>query len=211
MAENGSEIRELTDNLRYLPSIIGKMGINIAEAQKLMNAEYVKTLNEIVRLYYEHKNNKGGTEGDNKEGKAALEEVLKQLAPPRYQFTESTIEFRADLAESTEFAGSADIGFGMAGVAVGASFAFGYGMDYRATASISSVLHAVQPGTDLAQKLLDRAENLKEDNKPELPDRSKADQALWEQMHDFGAAVADQKNVPKDPTNNGGENKDKKT
>lgn len=174
----------LTSQLNYIPSIIGSMGINIAEAQQMLNADYVKTLTEIVKLY-----NDNAPEDETADaGSAALLDVLKQLAPSRYRFTESTIEFRADLAESRDIAGGAGIGFGMAGFAVNASFSLSYGMDYRAAARISSVLEAIPPGREFGEKLMKGAQESDTSNLT-LPDRSEADRAVWEQVGKFREAI----------------------
>lgn len=47
-AEISEKASKLVNDLSYLPSIIGAMGINIAEAQKLLNADYVTTLDSVT-------------------------------------------------------------------------------------------------------------------------------------------------------------------
>ena len=34
----------------YLPAIIGRMGINIAEAQKALNTDYIETLHKVFNI-----------------------------------------------------------------------------------------------------------------------------------------------------------------
>ena len=40
----------LTGQLNFLPSIIGKMGLSIAEAQKEFNADYVTNVAKLLGL-----------------------------------------------------------------------------------------------------------------------------------------------------------------
>jgi len=171
----------LTKQLYYIPTIIGKMGVSIAEAQKALNADYVHTVTQILRLLHVSTQGDPSTKNTPAPDWTVLSDVLKQLAPPRYQFTESTLEFGADLSESLDLAGGIGVGFGMAGITVNASFSMGYARDYRAAAKITSVLHAIPPDTTFGAKLLERAKEIESSNLP-LPSNSVVEKVLWDEV-----------------------------
>mgnify|MGYP000488252879 CR=1 FL=1 len=108
----------MTSQLMYLPAIIGRMGINIAEAQKALNTDYIETLHKVFNILREYSH--ADDETIDEEARAQLEKLLPALAPSRYQFTEATIDFSADLAETTDLGLNANIGMGLGGITVGA-------------------------------------------------------------------------------------------
>ena len=181
MARNSMD--RLTGQLNFLPGIIGKMGLSIAEAQKEFNADYVTNVAKLLGLISRTlpaAQNAGGGAGDNNGDQrvSGVWELLKSLAPPRYQFTETTIEFRADLAETKDVNVQAGLGAGMYGVTVNAALTLGFGYDYRSAAQITSVIHAHPAGSDLAEKLLGRAKEINA-AKLELPALSTVEKDQW--------------------------------
>jgi hypothetical protein len=195
MAEN--RLDRLTSQLSELPSIIGRLGISVATAQKALNADYVSTVQEIMQIVNQTvslrneawKRQIDGAEaevtaaetvpaGETEDAKklrlekltaakkklADLKELpqevwglIQALAPSRYQFSETKLDFSADLSQTLNVGGGLSLGVGMAAVTVNASFSLAYGFDYRAAARISTVLHALPADPAVMPQLLKRA------------------------------------------------------
>lgn len=146
----------LTGQVSHIAGIIGKLGISLADAQKEMNADYLRNLLQLVKLISE-------TARQSSEKDKVMEEIkslIELLAPSKYQFTETEFEFSADLSESREWEASGGLGLGLTGFALTAAGGIAYGYDYRAAAHIKTVLHASGPNRELTRALLDRAKGL---------------------------------------------------
>lgn len=168
----------LTSQLQDLSKIIGSLGLNIARAQKEFNADYLNSIRVLMEML------KGdGTPGALPEQNEAMVEILKSLSPARYQFTETTIDFSADLAETRQKQIAGGVTFTTKAVAVNAAMTMGYGHDYRASARITSVLHAYHDPT-FGQKLIDRAAVIRANN-PTLPNPDTLDQALIDNVKEI--------------------------
>jgi len=182
MAEN--RLDRLTSQLSELPSIIGRLGISVATAQKALNADYVSSLQQIMQIVnqtvserrealktqiaaadttvgeLQAKLEAAATAQEKAEigeqlAKAIAEQtalkdfpeevraLIKALAPSRYQFSETKLDFSADLSQTLNVGGGLSLGVGMAAVSVNASFSLAYGFDYRAATRINTVLHAI--------------------------------------------------------------------
>jgi hypothetical protein len=145
----------LINDLSRVPNIIGSLGLAIAEAQKQFNLDYVNSIDSLVVMAGKLIGEKagGGVDSDT------LQKLLLSLAPPRYQFTETELAVKLDLAQSTDIAGQAGLGFGFSGVVVNAAFSLGYSSDYRAAAECRTTIHAELPGDNQAlfTTLLERA------------------------------------------------------
>lgn len=137
----------MTSQLVEVAEIVGDLGRNIGEAQQILNLSYIEGLRDIVDIVKDV----GGLEGNK-----AAQDLIKALAPARYQYTETVLDFSADLAERSErsikFGGSVT----MKVIAVNAAMTLGYGHDYRASARITTTLHAYHDPT-MGEKLLARA------------------------------------------------------
>lgn len=172
----------MTSQLMYLPAIIGKMGINIAEAQKALNTDYIETLHKVFAVLrdYSHARAADGSADAtlDTDATAQLEKLLPALAPSRYQFTEATIDFSADLAESTDLGMDAAVGLGMGGVTLGAGMSLAYGYDYRAAARITARLQAYALDETKQQALLARAREIHAD-KGTLPALTQVDKDVF--------------------------------
>lgn len=142
----------LTSQLVEVADVVGDLGRNIAAAQKLLNKDYVDSLQALMRMAADHLD--ADTPADDRA--EALVSLLRSLAPSRYQYTETTVEFAADLSEtrqrSTRIGGGAT--FRM--LQVNAAMAMGYGQAFRSAARITATIHAA-PDAQLASRLLDRA------------------------------------------------------
>jgi len=154
---------KLIDDLKTLPGIVGNMGKSIANAQKLLNLDYLQNVKAFVTLARQHL-------GKDQTNVAALEQLLRELAPPRYQFTETRIDFSADLYESEKLAAGASLSAGWGAVAISAAASYGVRSDYRAAARVTSTLHAIPSETEQGGNvLLERVKELTKDDKLPLP------------------------------------------
>lgn len=163
-----SQMDRLTSQLYHLSAIIGRMGLSIAEAQKELDANF---LDGAARVLEMARSTAGASAKFDD-----LRPMLEMLLPSRYQFTETTIEFSADLAEKTAVTGGGTAGAAIGAFFVNASLAFSYGRDYRAAARITSVIHAYTPTNGAnGKELLARAKELAP---VALPENTKADQQL---------------------------------
>jgi len=100
---------------------------------------------------------------------AAVKMLLEAMAPSRYQYTESTLDFSADLAESFDLGVDAAFGAGLSGVTVSAGLALSFGYDYRAAARMTAKIHAIHPNATMTEKLLARAKEVDTNHKGTLP------------------------------------------
>jgi hypothetical protein len=147
----------LIDDLSQVPNIIGSLGLAIAEAQKQFDLNYLNGLQTLAAIA------KSILATAPPEGtRDFLEKLIQTAAPPRYQFTETTLAVKLDLSETRNWSAQAGLGFGFAGVVVNAAFAYGYSSEYRAGAEIKTTLHAILPqsNADVFKVLLDRAATL---------------------------------------------------
>jgi hypothetical protein len=152
------QMDRLTGQLYHLPTIIGRLGISIAEAQKELNADYVASVSKLMMLT---QSLVGAT--PSPETLASAKTMLESMMPSRYQFTETTLDFSADLSESKNIGFSAAGGAGMGAIVVNAAFTMGYGYDYRAAARVTSTLHARAADPEHNKALLERAATIKGD------------------------------------------------
>lgn len=142
----------LTGQLYHMPGMIAALGIGIANAQAALNADYLHNVEKILDMIGKLlKDVPPDTQVET------VKELLGQLAPSRYQFTETTFEFRADLAESQSKRLQAELGVGFSGVVVSAAYSKAYGYNYEAAARISTVLHAFPLQGTVMSALLGRA------------------------------------------------------
>lgn len=186
-----NQLDRLTGQLYHLPAIIGRLGISIAEAQKELDVNYVNAVGRLLTMIKDTM----GNVPDGQTASAAAVELLKALAPSRYQFTETTIEFRADLSESMQLAAQAGLGLGTKALMVNAALALGYGYQYEAAARISCVLHARPVGPELASELLSRAKEINKD-KLALPAPSDLDKDLSKAVTDVFNAIPSWRTTP---------------
>ena len=196
MAEKPAMDR-LTGQLYHLPFIIGQMGLSIANAQKAFNVDYVENVSKLMALIERTLGHKpaaagGGAAGGGGAGGAAagsaaptdeqlaaVKALLEALAPSRYQFTEATLDFSADLAETLDIGAQAGLGFGTPAITVNAAFSLGYGYDYRAAARVTAKMHAIPANAETAKALLARAAEIDKD-KLALPQLTKVEKEIWD-------------------------------
>ena len=103
----------LINDLSKVPNIVGGLGLAIAAAQKAFNLDYVESLERVVGLIQMLLAGKGadGKDLDTEqaqrlaEARPAIADMIKALAPSRYQYTETTLSVRLDLAHTKSVEG----------------------------------------------------------------------------------------------------------
>lgn len=163
--------------------VVGDLGRNIAAAQKLLNKDYVESLQALMRTAADHL----GAGSTGEERAAALMSLLRALAPSRYQYTETTVEFAADLAETKQRSTMIGGGVTFKMLQVNAAMSMGYGEAYRSAARITATIHAV-PDAQLAAALLDRAIAIEADA-PQLPLGTSVDQEIYDNVREVWTAL----------------------
>lgn len=201
---------KLIKDLSHVPNIIAGLGLGIADAQAHFDHEYVRSLERIAVLAQSMlKSVPAGADDKTKERNEALavfvKEMLLALAPARYQFTETTLTVRLDLAQSLSVAGQAGLTAGVGAVAVNASLAVGFKYDYRAAAECRTVLNAVPVNPAAMATLLERAAALANQDLT-LPPRAELEKDVEKAAGDvfnrlFDAKPAEIKDRPTTPGN----------
>ena len=168
----------LTSQLYHLPAIIGRLGLSVANAQSALNADYTENVKELISIVKEI------IPKTKPEARAEIESLIKQLAPSRYQFTETTLDFSADLSEAVDVAGSIGLGAGFGAVVINAGISVGFARDYRAAARIKTILSAIPADQSITQSLFERADKLI-DSGVTLPARSEVSTAINNNLRDI--------------------------
>lgn len=181
----------LIKDLSNVPNIIGALGLSIANAQKAFDTDYLDSIARILALI---KIMLGGQKADAsgnpvplspaererlEDMSQVIKEMLTKLAPSRYQFTETSLQVRLDLAQSLQIGGTVGLGFGVGAISLNAAFTIGYSFDYRAAAECRTVIHAYPADQAVFAALLGRADKL-DARALELPPRSEVDKALFD-------------------------------
>lgn len=181
---------KLTSELYHLAAIVGRLGLSIASAQKAFNADYVAQIERLVQITSDVVPTivEQGSDEQKKKSAEILLKILTALAPPRYQYTETTIEFSADLAETFDVGIQGTLGVGTKAITVNAGMTLGYGYDYRAAARIKSVIHAMPVDSDLVPELLNRAKEI-DGGKLNLPAPKSVDQEIWDGLKNLHAVL----------------------
>lgn len=133
-------------------ALVSGLALSIAAAQEELDEHYVDSLSQLLTAVKD-----AGLANTTAETLS----LIKSIAPSRYQFTETTLEVRADIrmaeAKELEFGVSATFKNQVAAVAVNASYIKRSGYDYRSAARIRTVLHAIPADPGLIDKYLQAA------------------------------------------------------
>ena len=165
MASASKEIDKFYDSFQTLPGLIGQLALSIADAQTLLDRNYINSLAAFSRIVARTVKASGDliTVED-------YQTLFETVAPSRYQFSETVVEVRADLQmasrKSVAVDASVGINAGVFAVAVNASYTKRNSYDYRAAALIRTVLNAIPADSKQLKTLLDRGGK---DPKVELP------------------------------------------
>lgn len=188
---------QLINDVGALPGVIGDMGLAIAQAQTLLDHNYLDAVQRLAGLVRSmlgtDAQTAAGAAAPDPEKLAAAREVmtaaLRALAPTRYQYTETTLGVRLDLSRSVQAAVGLGVGASLGAVVVNASLMLGYAFDYRGAAEVKAVIHAAPAGEAVFDALLKRA-GVIDDKALELPAPAKVDQALIDKAKDIFTAIA---------------------
>jgi hypothetical protein len=167
---------KLIKDLEHVPEIVAGLGLSIASAQHALNVEYLEALERILAMT---KSFVGDPKVGDTDTREFLKTLLKELAPTRYQFTETTLGVRLNLAQRMDMSGEVGLGVGFGAVAVNAAFAMAYGFDYQASAECRTVLHAHSLDGNAMDKLLARAKEI-HDKAVDLPQQHPHEKELIE-------------------------------
>ena len=174
---------KLVEDLTKIPNIIGGLGLSIAAAQKAFNLDYMNNIERLLAMAFILGSKKkvnaqkklekmdaaeGQVVDDNK---ALFQELMRTAAPSRYQYTETTLSVKLDLAQTIDVGGSAGLGVGYGGIALNGSLSMAYGSDYRAAAEVKTSIHAIPSDATTMTTLLGQADKLSS-KVLELPKRS---------------------------------------
>jgi hypothetical protein len=176
----------LIKDLNHVPNIVGALGLSIAAAQRALDANYLDGVERILAMtkMMLAPAKADGTALTNAEttalndARATINEMLTLLAPSRYQYTETTLTVKLDLAQS--LSANVGLGIGLPAVGVNATLTAAFGLDYRAAAECKTVIHAVPISATVMNTLLTRAATLN-DKALTLPDLPEIDQKLFDQ------------------------------
>ncbi len=182
---------ELIQDLSNVPSIIGGLGLSIAAAQKAFNLDYLESMERViaaVKMLTAPANHADGTpltpaDKEKVSGidQAFVKDLLVMLMPSKYQFTETTLDVKLDLAQSTKGSGTGSLGLNYGAVSVSAAFTVGFSYDYRAAAECHTVIHAIPASETTLNSLLSRAATI-DDKSMTLSNPSAVDQQIYTQQ-----------------------------
>jgi len=145
---------KLVKDLHTVAGIVGSLGLSIAEAQREMNRDYLEALERLTALAIslQHKKSAGAGEpaAIAETDREFVKTFLTKFAPTRYQYTQTSLKVRLDLAQTMSAAGSFGGGGSIGAIAVNASASMAYGSDYQAAAECTTQIDAVPPADDLA-------------------------------------------------------------
>jgi hypothetical protein len=182
---------KIIDDLTHIPNIIAGLGLGVAEAQRHFDLNYLEGLERMLVMAQSFL---GGGKPSSSDPAAAVDadkqkkidqfqlvikEFLMAFAPTRYQFTETTLSVKLDMAQHLDVSAGVGISAGISAVTVNASLSIGYGSDYRGAAEVKTVLQAVPPDPTTLRTMLDRAKEL-HGKELTLPERSAVDKKVEE-------------------------------
>lgn len=145
----------LIKDLTNVPNIIASLGLGVATAQKAFNLSYLESLEKLFSLAKQVRSSE-----DSDDFKEIFNDIIKAMAPSRYQFTETSIAVRMDLAQSLQETKASSLGLSVGAITVNAAFTQAFAYDYRAAAEVKAVLHAVNFDANAMNSLLARVEEL---------------------------------------------------
>lgn len=190
-----SQPNQLIQDLSNVPNIISSLGLGIAAAQKAFNVEY---LNGLERLFAMAKMLHGEANPNRDAFKDLFINMVTTMAPFRYQFSETTLAVRLDLAQSAQRGSSAKLGVSVGAVTLNAAMTEGFSSNYRAAAEVKTVLHAVPFDPAQIATLIANANDLNS-KVLDMPAQSEVDNAYMKKSADIFESVtgAKPKNIAK--------------
>jgi hypothetical protein len=189
------EVSSLIKDLSSVPNIVGSLGLSIAAAQKAFNLDYLENLE---RLLATAKSLLGSDLPKDDESQAMvrlLTEMVLSLAPSRYQFTETTLNVKLDLAQTGSTAQQAGLGINTGAVAINAAMTSSFGYDARSAAEVTTVLHAISPDRAAFTALLAQAAKIS-DKALVLPKGATVDQNIVNKTNHIFTKLLDKAPIP---------------
>lgn len=178
---------KLVNDLDKVANIVGQLGLEIAQAQKLFNYDYLVNVERLLAIVAKLASKKpaDGAAGDETEARSQMIfDLIKALAPPRYQYSETTLNVRLDLAQTMDVSAQGGVGGNFGAVAFNAALAVGYGSDYQAAAEVKTTIHAIPADTSVLSGLHARADKIA-DKSLTLPERSEVDTKILDKLDDL--------------------------
>lgn len=188
---------KIIEDLTHIPNIIGGLGLGIAEAQRHFDLNYLEGIERMLVMAKSFLGDQKNPDDQKKldQFQTIIKEFLMAFAPTRYQFTETTLTVKLDLAQHLDVAASGGVSAGIGAVAVNASLAIGFGQDYRGAAEVRTVLQAVPPDPATLRTMLDRANQLSQ-KELTLPERSALDKKVEERAGSIFEKMVGFKSTP---------------
>ena len=178
---------QLINDLSNVPNIISSLGLGIAAAQKAFNLDY---LNGIERLLIMANTVFGTkTDAEKEKFKDMFINMVQLMAPYRYQFTETTLSVRLDLAQSRQRGSSASLGMSVGAVALSAAMTEGLSSKYQAGAEVKTVLQSIPFDPGQVATLITNAHELTVDKKKLENFGDPVDQAYMDKSKEILAMI----------------------
>lgn len=171
------EVSSMIKDLSSVPNIIGSLGLSIAAAQKAFNLDYLENLEKMLAMARSLLGDLDETNENTQKFIGILQNMIMSLAPSRYQFTETTLKVKLDLAQTVSQGHQVGLGINTGAVAVNAAMTSAFGYDARTAAEVTTVIHAISPDKVVFNTLLDQAKALNATS-VELPPATTVDQNI---------------------------------
>jgi len=172
------QVSVLVKDLSTIPEIVGGLGLSIAEAQKAFDLNYIQSLEKLVVLAQSMLAKRTADGANDDKIDDFIFDMLKAVAPSRYQFSETTLNVKLDLGQTLSEAGQKGFGVNMGAVAVSAAMTTAFGYDYRAAAEVKTVLHAISINDVAFRTLLGRVKETSGEDLALPADTPKVDQDI---------------------------------
>jgi hypothetical protein len=146
-------VQAFYQDLQSLPQLISNLALSVDEAQRRLDQNYIDALSKLAAIFSK-------MIGTDPVGVSNFSTLFKAMGPSRYQFTETVVEVRADLQNTTmsQFSLGGSVGFtAPVAVSINASYTRRNAYDYQASALIRTVLNAIPSDPSLMDTLMKRA------------------------------------------------------
>ena len=175
MANN--EMAKFYNDLQTVPKLVSDLALSIAEAQRRLDHDYIENLTEFAKVI----GSVSQLTASDPANAGRFTELFRQMAPSRYQFTETVLEVRADIQMSQFNETNAGVNLGIKAsvfaLAINASYTKRSAYDARSAALIRTTLHAITSDS-IMDKLLQRAANAPQTTMPETKRYAEIAEAL---------------------------------
>jgi len=148
-----TDVQSFYKDLQSLPLLISNLALSVDEAQRRLDQNYIDALTKLAAIFSQ-------MIGSDPVGMKNFTDLFKAMGPSRYQFTETVVEVRADLQNTTmsQFSLGGSVGFtAPVAVSINASYTRRNAYDYQASALIRTVLNAIPANDAIMETLLKRA------------------------------------------------------